>query len=97
MAVTIILEVRAQKGTGSDFLCTMKEILPDTRNADGCLSVDVYQNQDDSDVVVLVENFETKEHYEKYLAWRVERGDVEKLTAALEGEPSIRYFDQRDV
>jgi len=58
--------------------------------------LDVYQNQDDSDVMVLVENFESKAHYEKYLAWREETGVLQKLGAALEGPPSIRFFDLTD-
>ena len=97
MAVTIILEVQAKKGTGNDLLATMKGILPDTRSYDGCISLNVYQNQDDSDVMVLVENFETKAHYEKYLAWREETGVLQQLGDALEGPPSIRFFDLADA
>ena len=96
MAVTIILEIQAKKGTGNDLLATMKGILPETRNYDGCIGLNVYQNQDDSDVMVLVENFESKAHYEKYLAWREETGVLQKLGAALEGPPSIRFFDLTD-
>jgi|TARA_Y100000758_G_scaffold291297_1_gene245566 quinol monooxygenase YgiN len=96
MAITIILEIQAKKGTGNDFLAMMKGILPETRSYDGCISLNVYQNQDDSDVMVLVENFESKAHYEKYLAWREETGVLQKLGAALEGPPSIRFFDLTD-
>ena len=96
MAVTIILEIQAKKGTGNDFLAMMKGILPETRSYDGCIGLNVYQNQDDSDVMVLVENFESKAHYEKYLAWREETGVLQQLGAALEGPPSIRFFDLAD-
>jgi len=37
------------------------------------------------------------QQYEKYLAWRTERGDIEKLSGWLAGEPSIRYFDNAGV
>ena len=96
MAITIILEIQAKKGTGNDLLAMMKGILPETRSYDGCISLNIYQNQDDSDVMVLVENFESKAHYEKYLAWREETGVLQKLGAALEGPPSIRFFDLTD-
>ncbi|MDP7342681.1 MAG: antibiotic biosynthesis monooxygenase [Alphaproteobacteria bacterium] len=97
MAVTIFLEIRAKNGTGDELLAMMKAVLPDTRNYDGCLGLDVYRNQDDRDVLVLVENFESKSHYEKYVAWRQETGGFQQLVDALEGEPSIRYFDLTDA
>jgi quinol monooxygenase YgiN len=97
MAVTILLEVRAKEGTGNDLLATMKGILPDTRSYDGCINLNVYQNQDDSDVLVLVENFESKAHYEKYVAWRVETGVMQQLGDALAEPPSIRFFDLADA
>jgi quinol monooxygenase YgiN len=97
MAVTIILEVQAKKGTGNDLLATMKAVLPDTRSFDGCISLNAYQNQDDGDVIVLIENFESKAHYEKYLAWREETGVLQQLGDALEGPPSIRFFDLTDA
>ncbi|MDA0231619.1 MAG: antibiotic biosynthesis monooxygenase [Proteobacteria bacterium] len=97
MAVTILLEVKAKKGTGNDLLATMKAILPDTRSYDGCISLNVYQNQDDSDVIALAENFESKAHYEKYVAWRVETGVMQQLGDALAEPPSIRFFDLTDA
>ncbi len=97
MAITIILEAQAKKGTGNDLLATMKAVLPDTRSYDGCIALDAYQNQDDTDLLVLVEKFESKAHYEKYLAWREETGVLQQLGAALEGPPSIRFFDLTDA
>jgi hypothetical protein len=37
------------------------------------------------------------QHYENYLAWRQQRGDLDKLATALVGPPSIRYFDLTSV
>ncbi len=42
--------------------------------------------------MVFVEDWDSREQYEKYLAWRTERGDLEKLMGWLSGEPSIRYY-----
>ncbi len=97
MAVTIFLELRAKQGTGNDLLAMMKAVLPDTRDFDGCHGLDVYQNQDEPDVLMLVEDFESKAHYEKYLGWRQETGVFEQLVQALDGEPSLRFFDQTDA
>ena len=97
MAATVLLELKAKAGTGSNLVATFKQILPDTRAFDGCHGVEVYQNMDDPDVVVLVEQWESRQHYEKYLAWRQETGALEALGKAIEGAPSIRYFDKTDA
>ena len=97
MATTVMLEVRAKAGTGSDVNRAFQEILPDTRAYDGCHGVDVYRNDDDADVIVLVEQWESRAHYERYLAWRMETGLLAKLAEALDGDPSIRYFSKTDA
>ena len=97
MTCTIILEAKAKTGTGSDLVGLFRQILPDTRAYDGCMSVDVYQNQDDKDVVVLVEQWQSRSHYETYFAWREETGAVAKLVEQLDGPPNLRFFDSTDA
>lgn len=97
MAVTIILEVQAKKGTGNEILNLLKSVLPDTRIFSGCINVSTYQSIDNPDVIVLVENFESKEHYDKYLGWRQETGVFDSFVKDLDRPPSIRYFNLTDV
>lgn len=97
MTCVVILEVTAKKGTGPQLVETFRALLPDTRNKDGCRSVEVTTNLDNSDNLVLVEYWVTRQHYENYLAWRQQRGDLDKLAEALAGPPSIRYFDLMDA
>ena len=97
MSVTIILEIRAKKGTSSEILNILREVLPDTRSYDGCIGLKTYQNQENPDIIVLVEEFESKDKYSKYLAWREETGVFNSLVARLEEAPSIRYFDTTDA
>lgn len=97
MATTVVLELRAKAGTGSDLNRAFKEILPDTRAYDGCMGVDVYRNDDDADVIMLVEQWESRAHYERYLAWRTESGMLAQFGEALDGGPSIRYFSRTDA
>ena len=97
MATTVMLEVKTKSGLGNEIVANLKEILPDTRSYDGCLSLNVYQNQDDADTVVIVSQWESKDKYETYLNWRMETGVFAKLTEALEGEPNLRYFDLADA
>ena len=89
--------MKAKPGTGNDLLAKFKEILPDTRSYDGCLGLDTYQDQDDPDTLVLVQKWDSRQHYEKYFGWRQETGAFDELAAAVEGPPSIRYFNLTDA
>ena len=97
MAVLVLLEVKVKPESINDMKSLLKEVLPDTRAHDGCQGVTVYGNLDDSNNLVLVEHWDSRDHYGKYLAWRTERGDLERLVSMLAEEPSIRYFERVDV
>ena len=93
MTCIVILETTAKPGTGADLLEIFRAILPDTRNKDGCESVEVTDIQDNADHILLVERWASRAQYEAYLTWRQERGDIDTLVAALAEPPLIRYFD----
>ena len=93
----MILEVKAKPGTGDELVAFFRSILPETRAHEGCTSVDALQNNDDADNVVLVEDWETREQYEQYLAWQRERGTSDRLMEALAEPPTIRHFDVTDA
>ena len=92
--VTVVVEIRAKKDTGNSLVSIFKKVLPLTRESDGIISIDLVQNQDDPDALIFIERWETRDHYEKYLAERTEAGALETLAELIEGELNIRYFDQ---
>ena len=97
MAVKVILEVKAKPGTGADLVAFFRSILPATRAHDGCISVETLQNSDDVDAVAVVEAWESRGQYEKYLAWQRDRGTSAQLMEHLAEPPSIRHFDVTDA
>ena len=97
MAVRVVLEMKAKAGTGNDLIAAFKSTLPEARAFEGCVSIDALQNSEDADNLVLVETWETREHHEKYLAWRHERGDIERRAGAFDERPNVRYFDLTDA
>ena len=74
-----------------------RSILSETRTYEGCTRVETLQNSADADNVLLVEDWDTHEQYEKYLAWQRERGVSDRLKQALAEPPSIRHFDVTDA
>ncbi len=97
MSVTVLLEVQATPETIEELKTTLVVILPDTRAYEGCEGVKVVENQDDSLNLILQEKWQSRPHYEKYLAWRDETGALAALGAMLSQPPSIRYYDDLDI
>lgn len=88
--VTVIVEGTVKNNDEFDAL--MGSILADTRAYDGCEGITVQRNMEDSANVLLIEQWESRAHYDKYLAWREETGVLGKIVALLEGPPNIRYY-----
>ena len=97
MSVHVMLEINVKPESADDLNTLMKEILPDTRAYDGCEGITVQSNVDDSNNVVILEQWQSRENHEKYLAWRTETGVMDKIGSMLVSEPSLRYFNVVDV
>ncbi len=97
MPCYVMLEFAAKQGTGPQVLEALRQALPETRNKDGCLSLDVTVNQDDRDNVLLVMRWATRKQYETYRAWREANGDVQRFADLTVGGLSTRFFDSADA
>lgn len=93
MGCQVILELRAAPGRAEDIRAWLKGVLHETRSFEGCVTLHAVQNQEDPDIIVLVEQWDTRQHYERYLAWRVARGDMARFSGMMAGPPIIRFFD----
>ncbi len=97
MSVLVLVEFNVKPENVNDLMNFMREDLHVTRGFDGCNGLTLHRNQDDSNNMVFTEDWDSRQHYEKYLAWRTERGDLQKLLGWIVGEPSWRYFDNAGV
>lgn len=93
MSVLVLLELKAKSGRGDDIVDRLMGVLDHTRGFDGCNSLTVYKDKENADSLVFVAQWESKEHYESYLAWRAERGETDLLAEVLETPPSTRYLE----
>ena len=96
MATLVLLEVTAKPECIDDVKAFFRRHLPVTRRYDGCQGIQGYEHEDGG-TIIQVQHWDTKEHYQNYLAWRVETGVLAELEPLLDGEPSIRFFDPIDV
>ena len=96
MACQVLLEVTIKNGCHDKLRDKFIELLPATRSFDGCIYIYITKDQDNPAQLIIVELWESRAHYEKYLAWRTERGDMEVLGAMMEN-PSWRFLDNWGV
>jgi quinol monooxygenase YgiN len=94
MSAIVLLEIQVKPEAVDEMKAFLKKILPDTRAYNGCQGLDIYGNVDDPGNLVFYERWDSRQHYEKYLAWRTETGVVDQLGAMLAAPPSIRYFER---
>jgi quinol monooxygenase YgiN len=97
MSVTVILELQVKPESVEPMKALLKQILPDTRAFDGCDFVDIYGNLDDQANLVFHERWTSREHYQRYFAWRAETGVVEQMSVHFAAPPVIRYFEVLDA
>ena len=97
MAVTVILELPVKPENRDDMVNAMKGALPDTRAYDGCIKITGLSDQDDSNTIVLIEDWESRGHHEAYMKFRTETGFIDAMMGMLTGEPKSMYLDHLDV
>lgn len=84
MKTLAIAEFPAKKGKFNELEATLRAALPDTRAFAGCHSIETYLHPE-TETFTLIEDWETPEHYHRYLAWRAENGLADILDELLEG------------
>ena len=72
MIVTISFSATADNRDA--LVAKLQEIIPDTLNFAGCRRIDFVESTESPGDLMLIEDWETAEHYETYKAWRRESG-----------------------
>ena len=94
MAVTVTVECQVKPEKAEDFKKMMNDALKDTRAFDGCQIVEFYENQDKPGSMLLYELWDSKEHQQKYIAWRKEQGMLDILADYLSSEMVANFYDK---
>ncbi|MDE0886024.1 MAG: antibiotic biosynthesis monooxygenase [Myxococcota bacterium] len=97
MAVYVLLEGTLKEGEVESFTELCREAFKVTRAFDGCQEIHLTLNVENPHEFVLNELWDSKEHYEKYLAFRMEDGTVKEIGSHCDDGPSIRIFDKNSA
>ena len=97
MAVVVLLHIQFDESKADEYKAALQSMLPDARARKGALKIHMLVDKDQPADVAIYEEWETRADHEAYLAWRTERGDMEKLGSMLRAAPSIKYYDVIDT
>ena len=92
MSVMITLEMPVKPDMLEEYLNILKGALVETRSYKGCRSVTTLVDQETSSVL-LVEEWDSAEDQQAYIAWRVETGLIDAIAPFMQGELVTRNFD----
>ena len=88
----ITLEMPVKPEMLEDYLNILKGALVETRSYKGCRSVTTLVDQETSSIV-LVEEWDSAEDQQAYIAWRVETGLIDAIAPFMQGELVPRTYD----
>jgi quinol monooxygenase YgiN len=92
----MVASIRTKPGRTDEIIDGLTDILPDTRAFAGCNRLDVVQDVDDPTRIALIEEWDSKEQFAAYRAWRAETGTgLARWADALAEPPAIRVYEQR--
>ena len=97
MSTVVLLEIQVKPEAIDEMKAFLQRILPETPAYDGCQGVDIYGNLDDTGNLMFYQRWDSRQHYEKYLAWRTEIGTATQLRAMAASPPRIRSFVRVDA
>ena len=68
-----------------------------TRKVDGCQNINLVINSEYPNNIVFTEVWDSKEHYDKYFAFRLEDGTIAAIQNMCSDGPEVRVFDITDA
>ena len=97
MSVSVLLSGTLKDGLVEQFTEICSEAFHVTRAFDGCQNINLTLHVEDPHKFVLTEVWYSKEHYEKYAAFRVEDGTFAAIGDMCTDGPNIDIFDITDA
>jgi len=93
MSIIILFNMTAKEESLEEIKKYFKEILPETRSFEGCQGVHLYTNMETPTKLIIHAKWTSEEAQKKYIKWRMETGEFDKLSSMLSGPPSMQYYD----
>ena len=92
MSVTITLVLNFKPGAAAQFCAGVPDMLKDTKKMAGFRNIRVLKHKTDPNQVIFIEEWESEDAYNAYLAWRAKDGGANALAEALTSPPKMEVW-----
>lgn len=87
---TVILLIKPE--CADEFVKTLGGMFSETRTHDGFINIRLLKSDTAENEFILLQEWETAQHHQAYMAFRGERGDLDRLAAMTAGPTLIHYW-----
>lgn len=91
--VTMVLTIKPEATAA--FIPNLQAMFADTKLRKGFRNIKVERHQMDANKLLVVEEWDTAQDYQDYIAWRTERGDMESIGEVLAAPPQLDIWTKR--
>ena len=92
MSVTAIIRLKAKSGQGEALQKVFAEPLEQVRKPPTCFYADMFVNSERTDELLLLEEWESAEDHQKYVAEMRASGTMGAIMEFMAGAPETTYF-----
>lgn len=87
ITVTMIWTIKPESAEA--FFAALPQVLAETGEQEGFRDIRAVRLKDDANKVLFVETWASEEAFHTYIAWRTERGDIERMGASFAAPPEF--------
>jgi quinol monooxygenase YgiN len=87
--VTVTLGLTLKTEAVDAFCADMAEAIKDTAKFPGFRAIRILRHKDDPAKVMLIEDWDSEDAYDSYIAWRTQRGDIDSLSEVMATPPML--------
>lgn len=93
MSIIVLVKISAKEEHLEELKQYFKKILPETRSYEGCQGIHLYENKETPTKLIIHAKWTSEEAQKKYISWRMETGEFDKLSPMLSEPLSMQYYD----
>jgi len=90
--IQLIITFHIKKEKLQSFMKIVNDVKKNLPKVDGCKGVEIFQANDDKQIITFIETWENIEKHKKHIEHVVDSGDWEYISSHLIGEPKSQYY-----
>lgn len=92
MSITVLVELKIRKDMADAYAARLVSVFPETRAFAGCVDIVAYRDEATPERIVLIERWQSRDHYDRYIQFRREQGVFERLATIIDEPMKVSFL-----